>query len=262
MHVINVAQLYNEYLDNDKYLNSLRHFLIHFLVFVLQHLSFSPSSLSFKLNSLSIFENSFFFARNNPSISLFSSSNFSLHFQRFWYFLLITILASLSFKLKLLSLFSKNLIFFCLQQWAVKKLVLLLESILARPTRAWLCGKMTVWRSYPTTKGTGRRRLMWLSLMRSIWSVMWPWTRSPWIPATPSTVKYLIWPFKKKLFIRKRRRSFWCSEIRFVESCHVKENVILERLRRSYSLVFFPLFASCIFFAFLLDEKRAISMSL
>ena len=87
MHVINVAQLYNEYLYN---LNSLRHFLIHFLVFVLQHLSFSPSSLSFKLNSLSIFENSFFFARNNPSISFFQAETSLSIFEEFDIFLLAT----------------------------------------------------------------------------------------------------------------------------------------------------------------------------
>ena len=74
------------------------------------------------------------------------------------------------------------------QQWPRKAMVLRSESISALPTPASVCGNTIALRSSPTTKGTGRRRLMWLSLTLSVWSVMRLRTRSPWTPSTPSSV--------------------------------------------------------------------------
>ena len=232
MHVINVAQLYNEYLDNDKYLNSLRHFLIHFLVFVLQHLSFSPSSLSFKLNSLSIFENSFFFARNNPSISFFQAETSLSIFEEFDIFLLATMEGEEVGPAIGIDLGTTHSCVAVCKHGGVK---IIPNDQGYRTTPSYVA-----FTDYELLVGNEAKNQVAMNPSNTVFG------------------KVSNMTIFSNLFIRKRPRFDVASEIRFVEDCHVKENGYV-----GFILWFFFFFsASCVFFAFLSDEKRAISMSL
>lgn len=62
------------------------------------------------------------------------------------------------------------------------------ELIWAPRTRAWVSSSTGRSRSSPMTRATGPHRATWPSPTRRGWSATRPRTRSPWIPATPSSV--------------------------------------------------------------------------